>query len=242
MASHPDMIFTGGSFLTSTAEPGVSVEAVAVKDGRIMAVGDREVRELRGPETEVVDLSGGLLIPGFQDAHVHPVGGGLERMRCDLSEYQMREEYLGAIRAYADSHPDLDWITGGGWSMSAFPGGNPTAVDLDAVVGDRPVFLPNRDHHGAWANTVALERAGIDESTPDPADGRSERDADGRPTGSLHEGAMRLVDRLVPEDTAADMVKALVEAQRYLHSLGITAWQDAIVGAYANMNDASAAY
>ena len=102
--------------------------------------------------------------------------------------------------------------------MSAFPGGTPTAADLDAVVPDRPVFLPNRDHHGAWVNSRALELAGIDRHTPDPADGRIERDADGRPTGTLHEGAMHAVARLLPQTTDDEYYAALLEGQRYLHS------------------------
>ena len=108
---------------------------VLVADGRVV-----EVRRLdrgaepatTGPGEEVVDLRGGLLAPGFVDAHVHPIQGGLERLRCDLSDLSTREEYLAAIRAYADAHPDLPWILGGGWAMPAFPGGTPTAADLDA--------------------------------------------------------------------------------------------------------------
>src|SRR5690606_22094318 len=112
----------------------------------------------------------------------------------------------------------------------------------DAVVSDRPVFLPNRDGHGAWVNTRALERAGIDAGTPDPSDGRIERDASGNPTGTLHEGAMSLVDRLVPEVDDDGMLAGLVRGQAYLHSFGITSWQDAIVGGYADLRDAGETY
>jgi predicted amidohydrolase YtcJ len=238
---HADLVFTGGSVFTPESA-GPPATTVVVSDGVIVAVGGAEVAERAGTPTEVVDLAGGLLIPGFQDAHVHPVEGGLGRMRCDLSEHTTREDYLAAIRLYADSHPDAGWITGGGWAMSAFPGGTPTAADLDTVVPDRPVYLPNRDHHGAWVNSRALEIAGIDASTPDPSDGRLERDRGGRPSGTLHEGAMDLVIRHLPADTVDELVAGLLEGQRYLHSLGITAWQDAIVGAYAGINDASDAY
>ena len=125
----------------------------------------------------------------------------------------------------------LPWILGGGWAMAAFPGGTPTAADLDAVVPDRPVFLPNRDHHGAWVNTRALEIAGIDAHTPDPPDGRIERDADGRPTGTLHEGAMHARrPARCPRTTGDEYYAALLAGQAYLHSLGVTGWQDAIVG------------
>ncbi len=133
-------------------------------------------------------------------------------------------------------------MLGGGWALAAFPGGIPTAADLDAVAPGRPVFLPNRDHHGAWVSSRALELAGIDRHTPDPADGRIERDPDGRPTGTLHEGAMALVGRLVPATSERDYDAALLAGQSHLHSLGVTGWQDAIVGAYAGMDDPGPAY
>ncbi|MBA2953409.1 amidohydrolase family protein [Nocardioides sp. MAH-18] len=204
---------------------------ITVEDGRITAV---------GPATGPVDVP--FLSPGFTDAHVHPVQGGLERLRCDLSEGGTRDGYLAAIRSYADAHRDAAWILGGGWAMPAFPGGTPTAADLDAVTGGRPAYLPNRDHHGAWVNSRALEIAGIDEHTPDPFDGRIERDADGRPTGTLHEGATSLVTRFLPRTTDTDYYRALLEGQSYLHSLGVTSWQDAIVGAYSGMDDPASTY
>src|SRR5690606_36737494 len=175
-------------------------------------------------------------------AHVHPVQGNRDRLSCDLREYETRDEYLAAIRAYADAHPDDEWVIGAGWAMSAFPGGTPTAAELDPVVGGRPAFLPNRDGHGAWVSTRTLELAGIDASTPDPVDGRIERDADGRPTGTLHEGAMSLVSRIVPRPGPDDLYAGLLEAQRCLHSLGVTGWQDAILGEYANFPDVSDTY
>jgi hypothetical protein len=192
--------------------------------------------------TEVIDLAGGLVSPGFTDAHVHPIQGGLERLCCDLSEHGTREEYLAALKEYADARPDREWILGGGWAMPAFPGGTPTAADLDTVLPDRTAFLPNRDHHGAWVNSRALEIAGIDAGTPDPPDGRIERDADGRPSGTLHEGATALVSRYLPRTSGEDYYAALMEGQRYLHSVGVTSWQDAIVGAYSGMDDPGATY
>jgi len=193
------------------------------------------------PGTTTVDLGGGLLLPGFTDAHVHTVQGGLERIRCDLSSGETREDYLALVRTYAAGH-DGPWILGGGWAMAAFPGGTPTAADLDRVVPDRPVLLPNRDHHGAWVNGRALELAGITRETPDPPDGRIERDATGAPTGTLHEGAMDLVARLLPPTSPEELDRALAAGQAHLHSLGVTGWQDAIVGAYAGMEDPGPAY
>jgi predicted amidohydrolase YtcJ len=223
-----DLAITGATVRTMDPATPLS-DAVAVGAGRILAVGAEEVRRVAGPGTEVLHLPGRLVIPGFQDAHVHPMWGGLERMRCDLSDLDTREEYREGVARYAAEHPEAGWILGGGWSMPAFPGGTPRREDLDDVVLDRPVFLPNRDGHGAWVNTRALELAGIETATPDPADGRIERDPDGSPTGTLHEGAMDLVERLIPETKPEEWGMATLEGQRYLHSLGITAWQDAIV-------------
>ena len=224
-----DLLFVDGAVYTVDAARSWA-EAVAVRDGRIVAVGSNEaVAELRGSSTEVVELGGRMLVPGFQDAHVHPVNGGLDTFRCDLSGDHGLDAYLERIRAYVSSHPDVPWILGGGWSVDVFPGGNPRAETLDALVADRPAFLPNRDGHAAWVNSRALEVAGITKHTPDPFDGRIERDPDGTPTGSLHEGAMDLVVPLVPEPTHEEMIAGLLMAQTYLHSLGITAWQDALV-------------
>ncbi|UXY18065.1 amidohydrolase [Streptomyces cynarae] len=234
-----DLLFTGGPVLTPD---GPVTTPVAVVGDRIAAVGDTAARELTGPRTEVVELAGRLLLPGFQDAHIHPVPAGLEMSQCDLTGTKTAEETVAAVRAYAEAHPDREWITGGGWSMEAFEGGAPTRELLDAVVPDRPVYLPNRDHHGAWVNSRALERAGLTRDTPDPADGRIERDASGEPTGLLQEGAMRYVGRLTPAATAADRLAALLHAQRHLHALGVTAWQDALVGDFLGMDDPSDAY
>ena len=224
-----DLLFVNGAVYTVDAARRWA-EAVAVRDGRIVALGTSDdLVELRGSSTEVVDLGGRMLVPGFQDAHVHPINAGLDQLRCDLSQDHGLEAYLDRIRAYVSSHPTASWILGGGWSVDVFPGGNPRAETLDGLVSDRPAFLPNRDGHGAWVNSRTLELAGITRDTPDPYDGRIERDADGTPTGSLHEGAMDLVVPLVPEPTHGEMIDGLLTAQSYLHSLGITAWQDALV-------------
>ncbi|MFI9779545.1 amidohydrolase [Streptomyces sp. NPDC051956] len=236
-----DLVFTGGP--VHTLSPARSrATSVAVRGERIVAVGHDEVRELIGPATEVVDLKGKLLIPGFQDAHAHPVGGGMELGQCDLSGATTLDEYRRRISAYAQAHPDIEWITGGGWSMEAFPGGLPTAAELDALVPDRPAYLINRDHHGAWVNSRALQAAGIDARMPDPSDGRIERDADGAPTGMLQEGAANLIGRLLPPVTLEQKITGLLRAQELMHSLGVTAWQDALLGEHANLTDPTDAY
>jgi predicted amidohydrolase YtcJ len=225
-----DVVFVNGSVYTVDAARRWT-RAVAVRGGRIVAVGtDDDVRSLIGARTEVHDLRDRMLLPGFQDAHVHPPSGGVEMLQCDMNEAYSLPEYERIAAAYAASHPDEEWILGGGWSMDAFPNGTPDRAPLDRVLPDRPAFLPNRDGHTAWVNSRALEMAGITAETPDPPDGRIERDAQGRPTGALHEGAMTLVSKLTPPTTQEQWEEGLLAAQRYLHSLGITAWQDAIVG------------
>jgi predicted amidohydrolase YtcJ len=234
-------LFRGGSVFDGHRHlPG---HALLVEDGRVSSlvevVAQQPPRD-RG-DLEVVDLAGGLVTPGFTDAHCHPIQGGLERMQCDLTEGRTRQEYVAMVREYASGY-DGPWITGGGWAMAAFPGGTPSAADLDAAVSDRPVLLHNRDHHGAWANSRALELAGISAGTPDPPDGRIERLPDGSPQGTLHEGAIDAVAKLLPEVSPAEYAAGLLEGQQYLFSLGVTAWQDAIVGAYAGMADTGSTY
>jgi predicted amidohydrolase YtcJ len=224
-----DLALLGGSLRTMNPPSGRAA-ALAVRGGRIVAVGrDEEVREHIGSKTRVIELGGRTVLPGFQDAHVHPIGAGLEALRCSLHDRRGLDAYLEAVAEYAERRPDTEWITGGGWSLDDFPGGTPRAEDLDRVIPNRPAFLPNRDGHGAWVNTLALERAGITAETADPPDGRIERNPDGSPSGTLHEGAAHLVEQLIPVDTEAEMLDALAWAQADLHRLGITAWQDAWV-------------
>jgi predicted amidohydrolase YtcJ len=237
-----DVVLVNGA--VHTVDPALPrASAVAINHGRIVAVGDDDaVGDLRGSGTETIDLRGRTLVPGFQDSHAHPSGAGLERSRCDLTDLHGLDEYLGRISRYASEHPEATWIGGGGWAMDVFPGGVPTKEDLDRVVPDRPVFLPSRDHHSAWVNSKALSIAGIDASTPDPVDGRIERDERGEPVGALQEGAIGLVRRVYPSATVEEIAAGILEAQRYLHSLGITGWQEAIIGSEATRIDCFDAY
>ena len=236
-----ELVLRGGKIYTVDAARSWA-QAVAVRAGTIVAVGtDTQIDELTGSRTRVVDLAGRMMLPGFIDAHVHASAAGLERLRCDLSEAHGLADYLAIVRRYAQAEPS-GWITGGGWSIDVFPGGIPSRRDLDRVVADRPVFLSNRDHHAAWVNSLALELAGVSATTLDPADGRIERERDGTPSGTLQEGAMGLVERVIPRPDIDEQVAGIAEAQRYLHALGITGWQEAIVGDYAVVPDCFDAY
>ncbi|HEY0187213.1 MAG TPA: amidohydrolase [Cellulomonas sp.] len=223
----PTTVFRGGAVASAATghRPGWGV---LVEDGRIARVApDVALPDARSPGVEVVQLDGGLVGPGFHDAHCHPVMAGVELGQCDLSGAEQLDDVLARVRRYAREHPDEPWIVGGGWSLETFPGGTPRRELLDAIVPDRPVHLENRDHHGAWVNTRALELAGLHARTSDPADGRIERDPDGTPSGTLHEGAAALTGALRPPVDVAQARTALARAQRHLLALGVTGWQDA---------------
>jgi predicted amidohydrolase YtcJ len=225
-----DLVLVNGAVYTVDAARRWA-NAVAVSNGQIVAVGtDAEVRRLAGGGTEVVDLGGRMLLPGFQDAHAHPPSSGLDLLRCNLAEDYSLPAYERIVADYAAGHPEEEWIAGSGWSMDVFPGGNPPREALDRLVADRPVSLWSRDGHSIWVNSRALEVAGVTADTPDPADGWIVRDERGEPAGTLHEGACDLVEKHAPKPTAEDWLAGLRAAQTYLHPLGITAWQDAHVG------------
>jgi predicted amidohydrolase YtcJ len=229
MTTKADLLILGAPVWTGDpARPWA--DAVAVRAGRVAAAGpEREVAALRGPATRVLALDGGLVLPGFADAHVHTAAGGLELAQCDLHEVEP-EAYPATVARYAAEQPAAAWVLGGGWVMDAFGTTGPHRGVLDAVVADRPVLLDSTDGHTAWVNSRALELAGITRATPDPPRGRVERDAAGEPTGALHEAAMDLVADLAPEPGPAEWEAAVERGQAHLHRLGITAWQDAAVG------------
>ena len=153
----------------------------------------------------------------------------MELLQCDLSQSADASDAFQLIAAYAATQPADGWVLGGGWSMDHYAGGVPTRQSLDSVTGGRPAVLSNRDHHGVWVNSKALSLAGITRDTPDPVDGRIERDTAGEPSGVLHEGAMALVDGVKPVIDAELAYQGLLRAQDELLSLGITSWQDAMV-------------
>ena len=219
---------TGKIYTVNPNQP--RAQAVAIRNGRIEFVGsDDAVRAHIGPNTATYDLRGRLMLPGFQDAHVHPLSSGLEALSCYLGEAATVEHYRTVVSACAERINDREWITGGGWSMAAFgPGARASKDILDELVPDRPVYLTTQDGHTGWANSRALEIAGITNSTPDPIDGFIDRDPEtGEAIGSLQEGAMRLVARHVPPPTPEERLAALEYARDLMHSVGITSFQEA---------------
>ncbi len=202
-------------------------DSVGVKDDIVISVGDAD--QFVGPKTEVVELDGALLTPGFIDAHVHVTTSGLDKLRVSFDDCDDAADALDSIGRYAAGNPDAPWIIGSGWSQAWFERGCPSAEALDRVVADRPVLVWNRDGHGAWANSAALALAGISGLTSDPVDGRIERLADGSPQGTLHEGAVQLVEKHAPEDTVDEFVSGLLRGQEEMFRYGITGWQEASV-------------
>ena len=226
-----DLVLKSGSIYTVDGAR-TWAQALAIRGGRIAYVGtDGGAASYVAPSTRVVDLKGKMVLPAFQDVHIHPISAGIQASSCTLEGLKTAAEYVAAIKKYAAAHPAARWITGGGWLMSSFgPGGAPHRQLIDAVVPDRPVFLSSSDGHTYWANTKALELAGITDRTPDPPDGRIDRDPKtGAAIGSLQEGAGDLVGKVVPPATAAEHEAGLSYAIKLLNGYGITAIQDAQV-------------
>jgi predicted amidohydrolase YtcJ len=227
-----DLVLLQGAIYTSDANRSWA-QAVAIRGDKIVYVGNNQgAKTYAGPNTRVVNLQGRMVLPGIQDVHIHPIMGGIEASACDLNGLKTPEEYLARIKAYAEANPDLPWITGGGWLMSAFgPGAMPRKELLDAVAPGRPVLLDSSDGHSAWASSKALELAGITRDTPDPEDGRIDRDPKtGELIGSLQEGASGLLDHVIPPITDQQRQDGLRYAIKMLNGYGITAIQDASVG------------
>lgn len=224
-----DTVYRHGSIYTVDAVRSWA-ESVAVRDGRIVYVGtDANAADWIGKNTRVIDLAGRMMLPGFHDAHVHLVGGGIELGECNLNDKTDLREILAAVRQYADQHREKRWIVGSGWALTV-EAGNPRKELLDEIVPDRPVVLDAFDGHSSWVNSKALEIAGITKDTPDPPRGRIERDpATGEPTGTLREKAARLVLDKMPPRTHAESIAGLKRGLELAGRLGITSIQEASV-------------
>jgi len=214
-------IWTGG-------DSSSMVEAVAIRGDQIILVGSSvEVRKVIGQNTQVVDLGGRLASAGFNDAHIHFLSGAMGLSEVDLTGTKSVAEIIERVAAYAKQHPDRQWITGRGWEYTPFPGGLPTKTYLDAIIKDRPVFLRAYDGHSAWANSKALELAGINSQTKFTGYGEIVRDSSGEPTGALKEGAQNLISRLLPPATREQKLDAIRQGLKLAASLGITSLQNA---------------
>jgi predicted amidohydrolase YtcJ len=225
-----DLVLRHGAVYTMDAQRSWA-EAVAVRGGRIVYVGsDGGIQAFIGPGTEVVDLAGRMVLPGFHDSHAHPISGGESLAECDLSDSTTMLGIAAMIHSCAVSHPDRPWVRGRGWPLPVFPGANPHKELLDSLVPDRPAYMRAADGHSAWANSRALALAGITRETPDPPDGRIERDPrTGEPSGTLREGATDLISRLLPDRTEAERRAALRLSLRLANRYGITSVYDASV-------------
>ena len=211
--------------------------------GRVVAVGSEAQTAAALPGARHVDVQGKTVLPGLIDAHGHVFGLGEIASGVDLFTPTSLAAAVRAVADFARTHPRNDWIIGFGWNQEAWKLGRfPTAADLDAVVGDRPVLLRRVDVHATWLNTRALEMAGITRDTPDPAGGKIERDTKGNPTGVLVDSAMALADKVVPLPTPSqargmlDNALALLakEGLTSVHDAGITAAEDGIYRDYAD--------
>ncbi len=206
-------------------------EAVAIRDGRIVMLGSaQQAEQWTGPDSRVIAQPGGLVLPGFQDAHTHPLASGVDHFDCSLDiQPQTQQAYLEKVSECARTMPDRQWISGGGWSVTAFPPkGIPDKALLDSVVADRPMVFFSADGHTAWTNSLAMRIAGITAETPDPPNGRIDRDAaTGEAVGSFQESAMGLIRAHMPPPPQSQIDQGMRYAIGYLHSLGITAMQEA---------------
>jgi predicted amidohydrolase YtcJ len=226
-----DLILMNGAVYTmDKAQP--RAEAVAVAADKIVYAGPaRGAGRFKGSGTKTIDLGGRMVLPGFQDSHIHLIEGGIETSQCNLGGLQTREAVFAAIRDYAAGRPDEKWITGGRWELPVFPAANPTKEDLDKLVPDRPACLSSADGHSAWVNSRALKIAGITRNTPDPTGGRIERDPKtGEPTGTLRESAAGLVEEHIPELGADAYIKGLREGLEMARRFGITSIIEANAG------------
>jgi predicted amidohydrolase YtcJ len=221
-----DLVLRGGRVWAGKGRPAAT--AIAVKDGRVAALGaDADVNPLIGPGTRVIDLGGRLVVPGFNDAHVHFLSGGFGLLSVDLRGARDEQDFARRIAEHARTLPKGAWIQEGNWDHETWPSrALPTRQLIDAVTPDHPVFVQRLDGHMGLANSLALRLAGVTRDTPDPDGGTIVRDARGEPSGIFKDNAEELVTRAIPEPSREMNLRAaragLAEAAR----LGVTSIQD----------------
>jgi predicted amidohydrolase YtcJ len=223
-----DLVLKGGKIWTGDkAHP--EAEALAVWHERILLAGsDVEIKPLIGPATRVIDLHGRRVVPGFNDSHVHLLGGGTALSQVALKDAADEAEFGRRLRQFDAKLPHGRWIIGGSWDHDrTFAGKLPDAALVDRYVRDRPVYIRRYDGHMALANSHALRVAGITATTADPVGGVIVRGADGRtPSGILRDNAMQLVERVLPPPSEAEVAEALQAALAEARSFGVTTLQD----------------
>jgi hypothetical protein len=225
-AQHADRIFVNGKIWTED-EARPQAQALAVSGDRIIAVGsDEKVRAIAAPDTAIVDLRGRLVVPGFQDSHLHFPGRSVNEI--DLHGAETLKDFQQRLSDFAKAHPSLSWITGDGWGYSAFPNQTVDKKYIDEVIPDRPVYVSERDGHMGLANSKALLMAGITSATPDPPNGHIMKGADGTPTGEFKESAQRLITSRVPPESTDDQYQALIQHMNEAAAAGLTSVQDAM--------------
>jgi predicted amidohydrolase YtcJ len=225
---YADAVYLNGTLYTANTSRRYA-KALAVRDGKILAVGhDEEISALAGPATRRVDLRGALMLPGLIDGHVHPIQGHQILGDFDLSGVNDPQVILARIRACAEATPAEPWVYLGGANLAAF-GAYPTRQVLDEIVPDRPLLVVSFDVHSGCLNSKALEVLGITKKTPEMQGGVHERDAAGVPTGVVHEAAFYKICGRVPQLSPDGYPKALGKAHRMAHGYGISGWFDAHV-------------
>jgi predicted amidohydrolase YtcJ len=207
-------------------------EAIAVWGNKIIAVGsNEEIRSLIGQETKVIDAKGRLVLPGFNDSHLHFMEGGASLSSVDLRDAKSPEEFVRRIKEFVSKLPKGKWILNGNWDHENWnPSILPTKEMIDPVTPDNPVFINRLDGHMALANSLALKLAGVDRNTKDVEGGEIVRDKDGNPTGILKDAAMNYVYRVIPEPTFEEKLEIAEAATNYAASLGVTSVQDMSAG------------
>lgn len=223
----PDLIIYNGR-ITTIDDRRPEVEAVAALDGMIVAVGGSdEIRALAGDKTRLIDLGGRRVVPGFNDAHVHFLDGGMGLASVQLRDAGSEEEFARRIGEFASKMPKGRWLLNGNWDHENWkPARLPTRQLIDSVTADNPVFINRLDGHMALANSLALRLAGITRATQDPPGGAIVRDSAGEPTGVLKDAAMNLVYRVIPAPGEDEMAEAIRAAMRYAAENGVTSVQD----------------
>jgi len=223
----PTLILYNAKVWTGESENSF-VEAIAIRDSLILATGNsEEILALAGAETLLLDLDGKLVTAGFNDAHIHFLGGSMGLTQVELSSAENFEAAINSTLKFIAENPAKEWITGRGWQYTFFESGLPDHQTMKALDIDRPVFIKAYDGHSAYANPKALEMAGLDEQTPFSGFGEIVKDKNGKLTGALKESAMGLVGNFVPEDTFEDQLNGLRKGLAYAASLGITSAQNA---------------